>query len=144
MHLRRYETAVAANRPLALPEKGMSENPPSLTEDQLDEIRSELLRSLRKIERSMKITNKAARPVKLDQTSVGRLSRIDAIQNQSLTQGLQEREQAKHAAIVGAIGRMDEGKYGICTACGRPIGFERLLIFPEAQMCADCGGRKSL
>ena len=118
----------------------MKETSSSLTPDQLDEIRSELLRALAKLERSMKITNRAVRPVKLDQTSVGRLSRMDAIQNQSLTQGLQEREQAKHAEIVGALRRIEEGTYGMCTGCGGAIGFQRLLIFPETQTCSGCAG----
>lgn len=116
----------------------MNENPSGLTPDQLDEIRSELLRARSKVERSLKITNKAARPVKLDQTSVGRLSRMDAIQNQSLTQGLQQREQTKHVEIVGALKRINQGTYGMCTGCDHPIGFQRLLVFPETQMCADC------
>ncbi len=88
----------------------------------------------------MKSTRRAARPVKLDQTSVGRLSRIDALQNQQLTQGLQAREEAKYAQILEALASIERGTYGICTGCEQPIPFERLLIFPETLTCATCGG----
>lgn len=120
---------------------GMDMNTSPLTPGQREQIREELLRALAKIERSMKTTDRAARPVKLDQTSVGRLSRIDALQNQGLTRGLQQREHAKHAQITEALRRIDSGSYGICEGCGQPIQFERLLIFPEALACGGCGDR---
>jgi DnaK suppressor protein len=111
-----------------------------LSEEQLAVLRSELERALAKLERSMKTTRKAARPVKLDQTSVGRLSRMDALQNQSLTQGLQEREQVKAALLREALERLERGAYGVCTGCGEPIQFERLELFPEALTCSRCAG----
>jgi DnaK suppressor protein len=67
------------------------------------QIREELLRLAQRLERSRKITRRAARPVKLDQTAVGRLSRMDALQNQHLTKGLQAREEARHAQVMEAL-----------------------------------------
>jgi DnaK suppressor protein len=109
-----------------------------LTPEQVGLLREELTRALSRLTRSMKTTSRAARPVKLDQTAVGRLSRMDAIQNQSLTKGLQEREQVKAAQLTEALQRLETGTYGICTACGEPIAFERLLLFPETQTCSRC------
>lgn len=112
---------------------------PALTSEQVEELREELIRALAKLERSMKISDEAARPVELDQAAVGRLSRIDSIQNQSLTQGLQERERARLGAIVQALERIEKGSYGICVDCEDPIRYERLLIFPETATCTACG-----
>lgn len=109
-----------------------------LTPEQVEELRAELERAIAKLERSMKTTRRAARPVRLDQTSVGRLSRMDAIQNQSLTRGLQEREQARLATLTEALERLDAGSYGICNTCRSPIPFERLALFPETQTCSAC------
>jgi DnaK suppressor protein len=116
----------------------MSRTPGPLTPEQVVLLQGELERALAKLTRSMKTTNKAARPVKLDQTSVGRLSRIDALQNQSLTQGLQERERVKAAQLTEALKRLEEGTYGTCEGCGEPIGFERLSLFPETRTCSRC------
>ncbi|HEX2187887.1 MAG TPA: hypothetical protein VHG51_03265 [Longimicrobiaceae bacterium] len=110
----------------------------SLSPAQIGEIRDELLRVLTRLERSMKISGEAARPVELEQDTVGRLSRIDAIQNQGLAQNLQERERAQLACILDALRRIEEGCYGACGACGGGIPFERLLIFPETKTCAAC------
>lgn len=87
----------------------------------------------------MKVTEEAARPVELDQTAVGRLSRMDAMQNQALTQNLREREQIRHALLTDALARMADGRYAVCAECGGAIAFERLFVFPEAPLCAACG-----
>jgi DnaK suppressor protein len=117
------------------------ETPSHLTASQLEELREELVRAERRLERSQRTSRQAAKPVALDQSSVGRLSRIDAIQNQKMTLGLQERDEARRAQIADALRRMEEGAYGCCGACGGEIPFARLLVFPEAVTCAACGSR---
>lgn len=109
-----------------------------LTAAQVQELRDELLRAQRRLERSRRTGEQALKPVALDQTAVGRLSRIDAIQNQSMSRGLEERGQGRRAQIADALRRMDAGAYGRCAACGSAIPFARLLVFPEALTCADC------
>lgn len=109
-----------------------------LSPAQVEEIRTELRRALTRLERSMKISGESARPVVLEQDTVGRLSRIDAIQNQGLAQNLHERERAQLTHILDALRRIEEGSYGVCGACGGGIRFERLLIFPETRNCAEC------
>jgi DnaK suppressor protein len=112
-----------------------------LSESQLEELRSELERQLKKLQRSMRTTNRVMKPVQLDQSSVGRLSRIDNLQTQGLTAGLQAREQAKLGQIQEALMRMAGGTYGTCVICGEPVAFERLMVFPEAPNCGACAGR---
>jgi DnaK suppressor protein len=107
--------------------------------DQIAELRDELNRQLRRLERSMAVTEAAMEPVELDQTAVGRLSRIDSLQNQGLTRNLQERERVKLDHIQEAFGRIDGGTYGLCVSCAGAIPFERLYVMPEAPTCAACG-----
>lgn len=89
----------------------------------------------------MRTTTRAMKPVQLDQSAVGRLSRIDNLQTQGLTRGLQEREQAKLGQIAEAFRRLEAGTFGRCVVCGAAIAYERLLIFPEAPNCSACAGR---
>ncbi len=109
-----------------------------LSAEQLAHLSAELDRGLQKLERSMRVTDEAMKPIELDQSTVGRLSRIDSLQNQGLTRNLQEREQALLGLMVGALRRVDEGRYGTCTDCGEAIPFERLAVFPETPTCARC------
>lgn len=111
---------------------------PSLTEEQVQDLKEELLRALAKLERSMVLTDDAAQPVELDPMAVGRLSRIDSLQNQALSSNLQDREKARLAAIIAALKRIESGRYGICEECEGPIQYGRLLVFPETPTCAAC------
>ena len=110
-----------------------------LNEAQITEFREELERQLTKLEKSMTITDEALKTVELDQGAVGRLSRMDSLQNQSLAKGLRERESVKLALIREALRRLEAGTYGICTSCGSQVAAERLFVFPESGTCAPCG-----
>ena len=111
-----------------------------LTPAQLSELKEELERQLEKLERSMRVTAEAAAPVELDQTSVGRLSRMDSLQSQGLSRSLQEREEVKLVLLREALSRLVGGRYGRCVTCGGEIPFERLYVFPEAPGCSSCAG----
>jgi DnaK suppressor protein len=118
-------------------EHGMTAPQCVLTTEQIDQIRGELERTLTRLERSTKSSNNG-HSAEIDQGTVGRLSRIEAIQNQGLIRTLHEREQQQLEQVAEALQRIAAGSYGICTACRTPIRFERLLIFPEARTCSHC------
>ena len=109
-----------------------------LRADQISSVRNELLRALNKLERSLKISGENARPRDLEQDTVGRLSRIDAIQNAGLTANLEERERQQLRQVVDALRRIEEGTYGACKGCGGTISMERLMVFPETMACDKC------
>lgn len=110
-----------------------------LSPAQIDELRRQLASELDDLERSMAVTEEAVRPVELDQTAVGRLSRMDSLQNQGLAKNLEEREQVKLARIEQAFRRLADGSYGRCVECGGEIPFGRLTVFPETATCQACG-----
>ncbi len=109
-----------------------------LTIDQVIELRTELQRQLIRLEQSMRVTEKALQTVELDQTAVGRLSRIDSLQNQSLSKGLREREVVRLSQLREAISRIEKETFGLCIACGGEIPYERLFVVPEAPVCGGC------
>jgi len=108
----------------------MTDSPSRLTEEQLGDLQGELDRQLSKLKRSMRVTDEALRPVELDQTAVGRLSRIDSLQNQGLTKNLHQREQVKLALLLEALKRVEARTYGVCTGCGGNIPFGALVRLP--------------
>lgn len=112
--------------------------PLHLTEEQATDLRAELERQLRRLDKSMKVTDEALRTVTLDQSAVGRLSRMDSLQNQSMAKGLRDREVVQHSQIREALARFDAGTFGRCVVCGGAIPFDRLFVFPEAPECAVC------
>ena len=80
------------------------------------------------------------RPVTLDQQSVGRLSRMDAMQVQAMAQSVEARRRARLPLIEAALRRLDAGDYGYCTDCGERIPARRLAIDPTIARCVDCAG----
>ena len=83
----------------------------------------------------------AAQTVELDQSRVGRLSRMDALQGQAMAQETQRRRELELARIASALQRLDDGDYGDCLRCGEPIAAGRLESDPAATLCIDCAGR---
>jgi len=78
------------------------------------------------------------RPVELDQTRVGRLSRMDAMQDQAMAQETARRRDNELARIDAALKRIQEEEYGYCLVCGEPIATERLALDPTAAVCITC------
>ena len=76
--------------------------------------------------------------VELDQQAVGRLSRMDALQNQAMAQAQGRMRQAERQRIQAALKRLDEGDYGYCTDCGEEIEPKRLQADPTIPRCLDC------
>ena len=76
--------------------------------------------------------------VMLDQTSVGRLSRMDAMQGQAMAKAEEERRQLPLKRIEAALIRIERGDYGECIGCGEWIASKRLEWDPLVLKCIDC------
>ncbi len=79
--------------------------------------------------------------VELDQTRVGRVSRIDAMQAQAMSVAAQCRRQQELDRIDAALKLMEEGEYGYCLECGEKIDAARLEIDPAATHCVQCASK---
>ena len=82
-------------------------------------------------------TREGVKPVELDQP-IGRLTRIDAIQQQKLTQATRSRNEIRLKQVEAALLRLTNELYGECLACGDDIDLERLKARPEAPICLEC------
>ena len=78
------------------------------------------------------------RPIELDQQRQGRLSRMDALQAQQMSQALIRRRAQTLRRIDAALDRLAEGEFGYCITCGEAIDVKRLEIDPTTPQCADC------
>ncbi len=76
--------------------------------------------------------------VELDQQAVGRLSRMDALQNQAMAKAQAARRDGEVRRIRAALERIDEGEFGYCSDCGDEIGTARLSVDPTLPRCLSC------
>lgn len=81
---------------------------------------------------------KRAQTVELDQAAVGRLSRMDALQQQKMAQAERRRLQTRLKQVGLALRRLSEDEFGECTRCGEFISRKRLAIRPESPLCVRC------
>lgn len=81
------------------------------------------------------------KPVELDQQSVGRLSRMDAMQVQAMAQESDRRRKMRRHRLLRALERIREGEFGYCTDCGELISDGRLTADPTFHQCVGCARR---
>jgi len=79
--------------------------------------------------------------VTLDQQSVGRLSRMDALQGQAMAKATQARRSALRSRIIATFARMDDGEFGYCAECGDEIAEKRLQLDATVPTCITCANR---
>lgn len=83
-------------------------------------------------------TKSNSNAVKLDQTSVGRLSRMDAIQGQAMAEEVRRRRDVELKRISSALQRIEEDEFGFCITCGDQIAEKRLELDPSISLCNKC------
>jgi DnaK suppressor protein len=112
--------------------------PEELSEQQQAELAGRLRALKAELEAALGSGADAAKVVELDQSSVGRLSRMDAMQQQAMAQASQRNLKTRLAQCAAALEAVERGEYGLCRMCEEPIGYRRLSAYPEAPLCLAC------
>ncbi len=107
----------------------------------LESFREQLLHMRTELEELDEAERESTAPVKLDQTSVGRVSRMDAMQSQQMAKELGRRRQNALVKVEEALYRMETGEYGYCLACNADIDPRRLAADPTNSLCIRCAAR---
>lgn len=102
-----------------------------------------LLKQQQELMQLEKTGTEASAVVELDQTRVGRLSRMDALQGQAMSQERERRRVIQLQKIAAALKRIEHDDYGYCTECGEEIAFKRLEFDPATTLCFACADEKS-
>lgn len=82
--------------------------------------------------------------VQLDQQSVGRLSRVDAMQSQQIAIAADRQRQRQIARIQRALSQMDSGEFGRCLDCDNDIAERRLEADPATPLCVSCASLRAV
>lgn len=109
-----------------------------LSEQQLAEFHARLISEQQRLQLESVQAEQSSATVVLDQQSVGRLSRIDAMQAQAMAQELARRRARQLLEIAAALRRIDSDDYGYCQECDEPISPARLSINPASRYCLNC------
>ena len=112
-----------------------------MNDAELNRFKTLLLQQRDTLMASQRLGQSATETLALDQSSVGRVSRIDAIQSQSMTIETTRLRQQQLRQITTAIAMIESGDYGFCTECHAEIDVKRLSIDPAAMQCVPCASR---
>lgn len=109
-----------------------------------DAKRSELLTKLeeqhKKLEVDVAELQELTKPI-APENAIGRISRMDAINNKSINDAARRTAEARLAAIKEAIQRIDDPEFGKCRKCKAEIQEGRLILMPESPFCIRCASR---
>lgn len=108
-----------------------------LSPAELRELETDLRALLAELDSNLAEQSEATSTVDLDQP-IGRISRIDALQQQKMAKEQRRRAELRRSQIRQALVWIDEDEYGFCNRCEEPIGFPRLKARPESAFCVAC------
>lgn len=110
----------------------------TFTRAQLNEFRDMLIAKRAELDQLRETGEQAADIVELDQTRVGRLSRMDAMQAQAMSRETNRRRDLELQRIESTLRRLADGDFGVCVRCEEPISPLRLRADPTTLLCIDC------
>jgi DnaK suppressor protein len=108
-----------------------------MDQKQQESFRIKLKDLAQEIQEDLSTNQDSTKTVELD-TSIGRLSRMDAMQSQQMALELRRRQQNQLQRVESALQRIDKGSYGKCGRCHKDITIDRLDIQPDAVLCVGC------
>jgi len=101
------------------------------------EIKQKILGEIAKTKSLIVEYKELTKPVAPDD-AIGRISRMDAINNKSVTEASLRQAEAKLLSLERVLSRVGTSDFGICIKCGKPIPEGRLIYRPESLTCVNC------
>nr|WP_319570313.1 TraR/DksA C4-type zinc finger protein [uncultured Draconibacterium sp.] len=101
------------------------------------EIRVLIISEIEKTEKLIREYTELTKPVE-PENAIGRISRMDAINNKSVTEATLRKAKDKLGKLKFALSRVEDDDFGRCIGCKKPIPLGRILIMPQARTCVSC------
>ena len=123
-----------------LPARSSSPTPTIMNAEDKEAIRTKITETIEKLGEKIAELKELTKPIP-PENAIGRVSRMDAINNKSVNEAALRQSEAKLSKLKLALGRIDDGDFGKCARCGQNIPTGRLMLLPESRMCVNCVGR---
>lgn len=102
-----------------------------------EEIRERILKEIAKTEKAIEEYKEMTKPV-APENAIGRLSRMDAINNKAVTEAAQRQAENKLDKLKFVLDKVGDDDFGICKKCKRQIPLGRILLMPHSFYCVAC------
>ena len=111
-----------------------------MTDKERAELKSKIELEIQKTESDISEIEKLTQPI-TPENSIGRVSRMDAINNKSVMEAALRNKKSKLTKLKIAIVKIEEKDFGLCAFCNNPIQPMRLMYMPESTRCVRCASR---
>ncbi len=105
-----------------------------------EQLRNLIPERIRVLEKEIEELKELTQPIEPD-CAIGRVSRMDAINNKSINESTLAKKQIRLNGLKAALENLDRDDFGKCLVCGKEIQAGRILIMPESRKCMACAGR---
>ena len=100
-------------------------------------IKNLIQEELKKLERSILDLKDLTQPIS-PENAIGRVSRMDAINNKSINEASLRKAEDKYNKLEIALAKVDDKDFGICVRCQKPIPVGRIMLMPHSNKCVNC------
>ena len=104
---------------------------------ELEQIKNKITEEIEKTEKSVASYKEITKPIAPD-CAIGRVSRMDAINNKSVAEAALRQAEEKLSKLKYVLTKVDEDGFGLCAKCGKPITLGRILLMPQSRHCVAC------
>lgn len=111
-----------------------------MTPEEKKEVEEEIHSELKQLKEDIKKLKEVTKPIKPD-CSLGRITRMDAINNKSINDAALAKSLRREQALNNVLSNLDNSSFGLCSKCKKPIAPMRLVYIPETTFCINCAGR---
>ena len=108
-----------------------------MTESERKELKEKIINSITETEKDISELKELTKPIS-PENAIGRVSRMDAINNKSINEAALIQARSKLDKLKFALDKCAEPDFGSCKRCGNAIPMGRLLLMPESLYCVGC------
>jgi len=112
-----------------------------VTPEEKTAIKAEVEKRIEETRNSIETLREQTAPVP-PSVAIGRLTRMDAIQQKSMAESNLKTAEATISNLKKVLARIEEPDFGVCAVCGNDMPIQRILAVPDAKICVPCASKK--
>ncbi|HKK74215.1 MAG TPA: TraR/DksA C4-type zinc finger protein [Saprospiraceae bacterium] len=111
-----------------------------MNKEERAELKEKIIETITETRRKIQQLEAATQPI-TPENAIGRVSRMDAINNKSVAEATLRTARRKLSSLETALHKVEDAHFGKCTRCGQAIRPARLMFMPESERCIRCADR---
>ena len=108
-----------------------------MTTEGLQKIQVIIEEEIKKTEASITHYKTLTKPI-APENAIGRISRMDAINNKSVNEAALKKAEQKLKNLKIALSNLNDSTFAICARCNQEIPIGRILLMPQSRFCVNC------